>query len=136
MPKPVTDTVDELLNEQANAEIKNPNYLLNPRYDSEMLADSDRYGHRYTNRMEREQSRNYTQLMTRTGSSEETGMANKLVKQRQRSSVFRPSPYYEPIPGMKNSVTNLKNPLYIDKQGTKLLYKPTGKSVKNSQVKL
>jgi len=30
--KPVTDTVQELIEEQIASEIKNPNYLLNPRY--------------------------------------------------------------------------------------------------------
>lgn len=59
MPKPVTDTVQELLDEQANAEIKNPNYLLNPRYDSDMAA-SELKERRYTNRLSREHSRNYT----------------------------------------------------------------------------
>ena len=73
VPKPVTDTVAELLDEQANTEIKNPNYLLNPRYDTDMLiADrDDGRGDRYTNRLAREHSRNLTQLMTRTGSTEE-----------------------------------------------------------------
>lgn len=71
--------------------------------------------------------------MTRTGSTEDALL--KPYQLRQRSSVFRPSPYYEPVPGMKNSVTNLKNPLYIDKEGQKLMYKPTGKH-KHSSVKL
>lgn len=78
-------------------------------------------------------ARNYTQLMTRTGSTEDALTDPSRI--RQRSSVFRPSPYYELIPGMKNSVTNLKNSLYIDKDGNKLSYKPTGKA-KNSSVKL
>ena len=123
MPKPVTDTVQELLDEQGLAEIKNPNYLLNPRYDSDMAKDK-----RYP-----DHARNYTQLMTRTGSTEDALTDPSRI--RQRSSVFRPSPYYELVPGMKNSVTNLKNPLYIDKEGHKLAYRPTGKH-KNSSVKL
>ena len=74
VPKPVTDTVAELLDEQANTEIKNPNYLLNPRYDTDMLLaerEDGSAGDRYTNRMARDHSRNLTQLMTRTGSTEE-----------------------------------------------------------------
>ena len=51
---------------------------------------------------------------------------------RMRSSVFRPSPYYELVPGMKNSVTNLKNPLYIERDGHKLAYYPTGKHKSSS----
>mgnify|MGYP001425562957 CR=1 FL=1 len=46
---------------------------------------------------------------------------------RQKSSVFRPSPYYELVPGMKTNVTNFKGSLYIDKNGNKLNYKPSGK---------
>lgn len=34
VPKPVTDTVAELIEEQLAAEIRNPNYLLNPRYST------------------------------------------------------------------------------------------------------
>lgn len=133
VPKPVTDTVQELLDEQANTEIKNPNYLLNPRYDSDMGRTDPNEG-RYTNRLSREHSRNYTQLMTRTGSSE--GPVQHPERLRQRSSVFRPSPYYELVPGMKSSVEHLRKPLYMDKEGNKLLYRPTGRSHKNSSVKL
>lgn len=46
---------------------------------------------------------------------------------RQKSSVFRPSPYYELVPGMKTSVQDFKKSLYMDKQGNKVYYKPTGK---------
>ena len=128
VPKPVTDTVQELLDEQGNAEIKNPNYLLNPRYDSD-IRGSDLKERRNS---DADHSRNYTALMTRTGSTE----AMEPTRMRLRSSVFRPSPYYELVPGMKNSVENLKRSLYIDKEGNKLSYKPTGKSQKHGSVKL
>lgn len=52
MPKPVTDTVQELLDEQAQAEIKNPNYLANPRY-TDMAIDK-----KYSNKLDH--SRNHT----------------------------------------------------------------------------
>ena len=45
---------------------------------------------------------------------------------RQKSSVFKPAPYYELVPGMKTSVTDFKKPLYMDKQGHKISYRPTG----------
>ena len=128
VPKPVTDTVQELLDEQANAEIKNPNYLLNPRYDSD-IRGSDLKERRNS---EADQSRNLTALMSRTGSTEPT----EPTRMRLRSSVFRPSPYYEPVPGMKNRIENLKRSLYIDKEGHKLSYKPTGKGQKHGSVKL
>lgn len=72
-------------------------------------------------------------MMTRTGSTEDHLLNPERL--RQRSSVFRPSPYYELVPGMKNSVENLRKPLYMDRDGNKIMYKPTGKH-KNSSVKL
>ena len=60
MPKPVTDTVQELLDEQGNAEIKNPNYLLNPRYDSD-IRGSDLKERRNS---DADHSRNYTSIYT------------------------------------------------------------------------
>lgn len=95
---------------------------------------TDRKERRYSKELAGDATRNYTQLMTRTGSTEDALTGQRRL--RQRSSVFRPSPYYEPIPGMKSSVENLKKSLYIDKEGHKLSYKPTGKSHKNSSVKL
>ena len=74
--------------------------------------------------------------MTRTGSTEE-GLTFGVPGFRQRSSVFRPSPYYELVPGMKNNVTNFRDSLYIDKEGNKLSYKVTGKSVpRESKMKV
>ena len=47
--------------------------------------------------------------------------------------MFRPSPNYELIQGMKNDVTNLKNALYMEKDGfNKLAYMPTGKHKSSS----
>lgn len=41
VPKPVTDTLAELIEEQLNSEIKNPNYLLNPRYAAEAAGRAE-----------------------------------------------------------------------------------------------
>ena len=41
---------------------------------------------------------------------------------RTKSSVFRPAPYYQPIPGMKTAVTNFKKSLFLDKVNNKLIY--------------
>lgn len=109
-------------------EIKNPNYLLNPRYDSS-IRESDLKERRNS---EVDTSRNMTALMTRTGSTDPA----EPTRMRLRSSVFRPSPYYELVPGMKNRIENMKRSLYIDKEGNKLSYKPTGKAMRNGSVKL
>ena len=69
VPKPVTDTVQELIEEQAIAEIKMPNYLLNARYDSDMGARDEAKERLYSSKP-REESGNLTQLMTRAESSE------------------------------------------------------------------
>ena len=53
VPKPVTDTVQELLDEQAATEVKNPNYLLNPRYTNSDMGDAGA-------KDRRDHSRNYT----------------------------------------------------------------------------
>lgn len=78
--------------------------------------------------------RNLTQLKMRAPSNDDA-LLNPHGP-RMRSSVFRPSPYYELVPGMKNSVTNLNNPLYISKDGgNKLAYYPTGKHKSASSKK-
>lgn len=98
---------------------------MNPRYDSN-IRESDLKERRNSD------SRNMTALMTRTGSTDPA----EPTRMRLRSSVFRPSPYYELVPGMKNRIENMKRSLYIDKEGNKLSYKPTGKAFRNGSVKL
>lgn len=101
------------------AEIKNPNYLLNPRYTQlDKKSQRDRF-------LNREHSRNQTQMLTRAESYDDG--FKYPDRSRQKSSVFNPAPYYELIPGMKTSVTDFKKSLYIDKEGNKLNYRPTGK---------
>ena len=64
--------------------------------------------------------------MSRTGSYDDNTLLGNN-RHRQKSSVFRPAPNYELIPGMKTKVTDFRKSLYMDRYGNKLIYQPTGK---------